>query len=166
MPSPVGHALAGTAIAWGMVPRASRGVTLACVGLAAAADLDLVVPHGHRMASHSVGAVALVTILTIAVTAKVTPRFPVWVAAACIAAYASHLLLDWMAADPRPPHGIQALWPFTDAWYISGWDLFRGTARNPLLTPESMRINLLAIGQEILMLGPIAWLMWRVRRTG
>lgn len=167
MPSPIGHAIAGATIAWAFAPRRpswhltpspalTPGLTLACVALAVAPDLDLIVPQGHRMATHSVAAVALVTILAIAVTGKVTGRIRWRVIAACVAAYASHLFLDWLAADPTTPRGIRLLWPFSDGWYISNWDLFRGTARLDIFTMQSMRINALAIAQEILLLGPIA----------
>jgi membrane-bound metal-dependent hydrolase YbcI (DUF457 family) len=163
MPSPIGHAIAGATIAHGLVPNRA-GVMLTCMALAAAPDLDLLVPHGHRMATHSVAAVALIFIVAIGVTGKVTSIARVRrVAFACMLAYASHLLLDWMAADPNSPRGLQILWPFTDAWYISSWDLFRGTARERLFTAASIRTNVLAVGQEIAILGPIAWVVFRLR---
>ena len=56
------------------------------------------------------------------------------VAAMCAAAYGSHLLLDWLGADRYPPLGLQMLWPISKAWYISGVDLFRQTARQRIFT--------------------------------
>jgi membrane-bound metal-dependent hydrolase YbcI (DUF457 family) len=164
MPSPVGHALAGATIAWGITPGRPL-VALVCAGLAAAPDLDLVVPQGHRMASHSVAAVAVVTIVTIMVTRQVTSRRCWPVVVACAAAYSSHLLLDWLAIDPSPPRGLQLLWPFTDRWYISGLDLFHGTARRNIFSGASLRTNALAIAQELAMLLPAALVVRRIRGT-
>jgi membrane-bound metal-dependent hydrolase YbcI (DUF457 family) len=188
MPSPIGHALAGATIAWAIAPRAptshdpglrprpsrsaSPGPALLCAGLAAAPDLDLLVSGGHRTLTHSLGAVAII-IVAILVTGKVTryarlkPRateLDVRIIVAVVLAYASHPVLDWLAADPTPPRGLQILWPFSDRWYISGLDIFRGTARRNIFTARSMRINVMAIGQELAILGPIAWIVRRARR--
>jgi membrane-bound metal-dependent hydrolase YbcI (DUF457 family) len=135
-----------------------------CVALAAAPDLDLIAPYTHRTITHSVVAVALIAIVTIVVTGKVTRHNGRSVALACTLAYASHLALDWMAVDDSVPRGIQLLWPFDHRWFISGWDLFRGTARRDIFTATSMRTNALAILQEVAILGPIAVLAYRWSR--
>jgi membrane-bound metal-dependent hydrolase YbcI (DUF457 family) len=185
MPSPIGHALAGAAIAWTVAPgrtgsldalsprtapsrpRVPSATPLlwACVALAAAPDLDLLAPYTHRTITHSFAAVAVVAIVSIAVTGKVTRRIAPLMVLACTLAYASHLALDWMAVDDSVPRGVQLLWPFDDRWFISGWDLFRGTARRDIFTALSMRTNALAILQELAILGPIAWLAHRRLRT-
>jgi hypothetical protein len=85
------------------------------------------------------------------------------VALMCAAAYATHLLLDWLGVDNYPPRGLQALWPFSDAWFISNLDLFRQTARRQLATAAVIRLNLLAIGQEAAILLPILAALWLVR---
>src|SRR5256885_15429968 len=81
MPSPIGHALGGVAVAWSveLVPRfreslrpISPRVTAICAALAAAPDLDLVYPPIHRTVTHSVGAVALIFIVSMVVTGWVT----------------------------------------------------------------------------------------------
>src|SRR4051812_44374017 len=177
MPSPIGHAIAGVAIAWTAEavnsPRAhreskrgdsNRGLTtaLACAAVAMVPDLDLLLPLPHRTATHSLLTLVAGTILAIAVTGKVRPsgRF---IVLACIAACASHLLLDWLAEDSTAPRGIQLLWPASRDWFISGLDLFRGTARREVFTAASMRTNALAIAQEIAILGPLAAAAWLVR---
>ena len=173
MPSPIGHIVAGAAIGRAITPR-KPAMLIACAALAAAPDVDLVVPWMHRMGTHSVGAVALVTIVAIAVTGKVTHstrRFAarpgqvrLLVIVALVTAYSSHLLLDWLAADPTPPRGLQIMWPFNSRWYISEMDVFRGTARRNIFTVQSMWINATAVAQELLILGPIAWVVFRLRR--
>jgi hypothetical protein len=179
MPSPIGHALAGVAAAWvaDLIPgrrawrtasddaswlsRSGNGLTLVCAGLAASPDLDLLFQH-HRTVTHSVGAVVVVGLVAALVAAK--GKWPVLrVSVMCAAAYATHLLLDWLCADLTAPHGLQMLWPFSDAWYISGWEVFRRTARLQVFTPSVMRINALAIAQELAILLPLLAALWLIR---
>jgi len=179
MPSPIGHALAGFATAWAadLVPgdrpsrippaaaslyvRAGNGLALTCAALAMAPDLDLLMA-GHRTLTHSIGAIFFVALFAAAMA--VHARRPVLrVALTCAAAYASHLLLDWLGADSSRPYGLRALWPFSDAYYISGLDIFRQTARKDITTPSVIEQNLLAVAQEIAILAPIAIALWLVR---
>jgi inner membrane protein len=153
--------LAGATVAWAIDPRADRRLTLTAAALAAAPDLDLllglVLPIHHRTITHSVAAVAAVTIVTMVVTGKVNR------AAACGCAAASHLLLDWLQIDRVAPYGLQALWPFSHQFYLSGLDWFRGTARTNIFSPAAMMTNAKAIVQEIGILGPIVGLVYLVR---
>jgi inner membrane protein len=195
MPSPVGHALAGVAVAWvaDLVPgrrawrtagpatspfvRAGGILTLVCGALAVAPDLDLLVLR-HRAITHSLGAVIIVFIVATAVTGWVTrlsspglpasglepQRRPVLrIGLMCAAAYGSHLFLDWLAVDTTLPYGLQALWPFSDRWYISGLDLFPGTERRDILSLTAFRTNLIAVSYEAAMLLPVLGLVWLVR---
>ena len=179
MPSSVGHALAGAAAAWcaDLVPgdrgwrtappraswyrRAGNGLTLLCAGVAAAPDLDLLF-GSHRMFTHSVGAVLLVGIVAAVVAVRIR-RPAIRVALMCAGAYATHLVLDWLAADSLPPFGLQAFWPFSHAWVISGWDLFRQTERRHFLSPATIWVNLLSVVQEVAILGPVAVAVWLIR---
>jgi len=156
--------LAGVAAAWtadaGNVRPASRRLVVACAALAALPDADLILPGAHRTATHSFTAVFVVFIIAASVTGQVTR----WrTAAVCAAAYASHLLLDWLGVDRFPPPGIQLFWPWHDGWYISGWDVFRQTLRQQLWSPPNIRENLLAIAQEIAILAPILLVLWLIR---
>ena len=144
MPSPVAHALAGATVALAADlmpgqpparPLRSGGharLFAACAVLAALPDADLLLPITHRTVTHSVVAIAAVglfMIIAAAVTGKVTAK----ISLTCVAAYASHLLLDWLQTDFTPPHGMQLLWPFSSTWFISGWNVFRGTERRHFL---------------------------------
>jgi membrane-bound metal-dependent hydrolase YbcI (DUF457 family) len=201
MPSPLGHALGGIAVAWaadlfpgrrpcaalqdgnpdqggrepvpsrreksqwtGFYRRAGGACTLACAALAVSPDLDLVLTS-HRTATHSLTAAALVAILAAAVTGWVTRgRLPTGrVALMCGAAYAGHLLLDWLAIDRTPPYGLQILWPFSQTWFISGADLFLQTERRQFLSVASIRTNLLAMAWESAILLPVLAGLWLVR---
>ena len=179
MPSPIGHALAGATTAWlvdlipgnrawGMAPayasfleRAGQDLTLLCAGLAVAPDLDLIFGV-HRTMSHSLGAAMFVGLFAAALAAN-AGRPVARIASMCALAYASHLLLDWMAIDRYPPPGLQALWPFSSAWYISGWDVFLQTERSHPLTVASLQQNAAAIAREIMILLPVAAGVWLVR---
>jgi inner membrane protein len=179
MPSPIGHALAGLAAAWAvdLVPgdrawrtapepaswfrRAGDGLTLACGALGAAADLDHLFIT-HRTVTHSIGAIAFVGLFAAAVAAN-AQRPVARVALMCAAAYSTHLLLDWLGVDTSVPRGIQALWPFSHEWFISGIDLFPKTERHELLTVATTVTNLKAIVQEVLIVGPPTVALWLVR---
>jgi inner membrane protein len=179
MPSPIGHTLAGVAAAWSadLVPgnpswrggadrswfeRAGGWLTVICGMLAAAPDLDLLV-HSHRTVTHSVGAVILVTIIAAVMTGWVTERPVIRTALTCGAAYATHLLLDWLEVDPMAPFGIQALWPFTSGWYLSGWDLFPAVHREHFWSRAIIALNAHAVLAECVRLLPVLAGLWLVR---
>jgi membrane-bound metal-dependent hydrolase YbcI (DUF457 family) len=179
MPSPIGHALGGIAVAWAadLVPgdrawrtapntaslylRAGNGFTLLCAGLGAAPDLDLAFV-AHRTATHSIAAAVVVGLCAAAVAAT-TGRPVTRIALMCAGAYASHLLMDWLGVDRYPPRGIQLLWPINNEWYISNADIFRQTARLRIFTRGPMLTNARAILQEIAVLGPTLAVLWLVR---
>ena len=179
MPSPIGHALAGIAVAWtaDLIPgdrawrtaperaswflRAGDGLTLACAALGAAPDLDLLF-IAHRTVTHSIGALFFVGLFCAALAAN-AHRPIARVALMCAAAYGSHLVLDWLGTDYYPPRGIQLLWPIDSGWYISGTDVFRQTARLYIFTGPVIMTNVRAIVQEIAILGPTVVALWLVR---
>ena len=171
MPSPVGHVLAGAAIAFAAEPalrrRAQPAFGAALVTLAAVAalpDADLAYQPIHRAITHSVGSALLVTIVAMAVTGWVTGKRSFFFGALCGLAWGSHILLDWLGADPTPPRGIKALWPFSDRWFISDLDIFRGTERRQLFTVASIVYNLKAVLQEVAILMPVTVGLYLVRR--
>lgn len=171
MPSPIGHVLAGLTIAlsanqrrvWN---RAWAKVAVVCAVLAAAPDLDLLFPRGHRTMTHSFFAVGLVFVIALAVTARAGR--PHWrVTVACTLAYATHLLTDYFGADYGTPSGLQLFWPWNAAYFRSEWSIFRTTERHDPLSSFAIKVNAAALAQEILVVGPIlllAW--WRRRRLG
>lgn len=181
MPSPLGHLLAGLAIGWSGEPspphaapvssasvsplRAALPTFVAwCAVAAAIPDADLLIPHFHRTATHSLTATAIVLIIAAGVTGKVTEHRSwafVW---ALAASHASHLLLDWLGVDRFTNPGIQLLWPFSDTFYISDVNLFPPVERR-ILRSDAFSVNLTAALTEIAVMGPIAAAAWFVRRT-
>ncbi len=164
MPSPIGHVLAGASVVWAADAidrrRSSARLLAACVLLAALPDLDLLMPGHHRSFTHSLTAVALVLIVAAAVTERVIR----WrVALICAGAYATHLLLDWLGSDTLPPFGLQALWPFVDRFFVSGWSVFAETERRNPFSGATLVQNLWAAAREVAIVGPVAAALWLVR---
>ena len=172
MPSPLGHGLAGLAIGLAAEPAAvaqtsgARLSSFAILGTVVAAlpDLDLLYPPLHRGISHSVGATALLMIIAAVVTGWVTGRIQWRWVALVGAAHASHILMDWMGTDHYAPAGLEALWPFSRAFYISGWDIFPATERR-LYLPEAWITNLHALLAEVGLMVPIAIVTFLAKRT-
>lgn len=127
--------------------------------VAVAPDLDLLVGD-HRGFSHSVGAACIAGAIAWVIT-----RRPRWGAAVAIA-WASHVLLDWMSHDTRPPIGVMAFWPLTRDYYKSSLDVFPAVSRRYWLA-EFWVYNLKALLVEFVILAPIAaivvWLTPRNR---
>jgi hypothetical protein len=82
----------------------------------------------------------------------------------CALAYASHLITDWLGQDARLPAGVQLLWPFSDAWYISPWGVFHATDIRGFFTPRTMLSNAMTIFRECILLAPVTFVAWRVCR--
>jgi membrane-bound metal-dependent hydrolase YbcI (DUF457 family) len=172
MPSPLGHGLAGLAIGFAAEPATvaqtsgTRLSSFAVVGaiVAASPDLDLMYPGFHRTITHSVGMTALVMIITAVVTGWVTGRIQWRWVLLVGAAHASHILMDWMGTDHFAPAGLEALWPFSRTFYISGWDVFPATERR-LYLPQAWIINLRAFLAEVGLMVPIAIVAFLAKRT-
>jgi membrane-bound metal-dependent hydrolase YbcI (DUF457 family) len=173
MPSPIGHVLAGLTIGIAAEPRSApaprtskpRLLPLASALVAALPDADLLVPGFHRAATHSLGMTALVIIVTMVVTRQVTGT--VWWRLALVlgAAHASHVGMDWLGVDPSRPSGIEALWPFSSRFYVSGADWFPATERRIFTVPNAWAINVRAFVVEVVTLVPVLGVTWWTTRT-
>ena len=166
MPSPVGHALGGIAIAWPVVPRKNRQDALILAAIAIAPDLDLLF-ETHRGESHSVGAAAIAGLIVglFAFAAAPLRRDALRWGVAAALAWGSHVLLDWLSNDTRPPIGIMALWPFTHAYYKAAIEIFPPVSRR-YWESRFWLYNVRAVVVELLILGPFAAaVLWRTRRA-
>lgn len=167
MPSPVGHALGGLAAGWlvqkpAAAPAARRWASIGFAALAVAPDLDLVFGT-HRGAAHSLVAAALAG-LTVWLVLRPRVAAAGRLAAACAAAYGSHVLLDWLGSDTSAPFGVVALWPFSAAYFIAPWHVFLPISRR-IGQPELFWMpNVLALLREAIVLVPIVALVYRARR--
>lgn len=183
MASPIGHALAGFAI--GRLAGAGRAqddrrLVVACAVLAVAPDLDFLpglvfagVPAlYHQGASHSLIA-ALVVSLGVAWLLLRDRRSLPRAASALLAAYVSHLALDWLGSDSRLPIGMPLLWPFSDATWISPVAILPGihhalpgreSSAEWIVDVLSLQ-NVRAFLVEALLVGPLVlWVEWSRRR--
>lgn len=183
MPTPVGHWLAGIAVALagehGGRLRDFRGflarpTTVVCVALATLPDVDLLFPGFHGTATHSVTATIVVAIVAAAMatwatsgTSGTTDAFHriAWSAVVMYAAaHGSHILLDWLNCDLSERPGIQVWWPFTDRRFTSGWCVFPGEERRHIFTVAAMARNLTVLAWELGILGPIVAALWWLRQ--
>jgi membrane-bound metal-dependent hydrolase YbcI (DUF457 family) len=161
MPTPIGHALAGIAVAGASRrSRASSRHVAILAACAAAPDLDLVLrlvdgANHHRGAFHSLGAAVLVALATFLLRRGGVdlPR-----PSSMGAAWASHVVLDYAGIDTSPPFGVMALWPFSDAFHISPVPFFYDIPRS--FSAAAIRHNLVAVAMETAILAPLAWLCW------
>lgn len=175
MPSPIAHALAGLALYLAVSPPtrpAPRwGPALLCVAAAGAADLDFVagfaVGDGNRFHQGPSHSLAVALALGVALAGLPIRSLGGWTRrwALFTALAVSHLALDLVTRDARPPYGIPLLWPFSTAHVHSSFDLFPNMERGSLavaLAPGNWR----ALATELVWLGPVvaATALYRLRR--
>lgn len=163
MPSPVGHGLGGIAAAWPLVPERTRRAALILAAVAIAPDLDLLVGT-HRGASHSIGAALIAGLAAGSLWSALAPslglrrpsrRDTLRVALSATIAWASHVLLDWLSNDTRPPIGIMALWPFTHEYYKASIEIFPAVSRK-YWEARFWKYNAHALAVEVPLMGAIA----------
>lgn len=167
MPSPLGHAIAGLTVhvALGGRPMRERTRAMVAVAAALAPDLDLLLRYvdgrnHHQGPSHSIGMAVLAGLAV----AAFSPRARLHLGLAAALGWASHVLLDYLSRDTRPPIGLMALWPFSTHHYKFPAPVFLDIGRT--LGWATVRANLLAGAWELALLVPLlalAWL-WRGRR--
>ncbi len=159
MPSPAGHALGGMIAGWGTAGRqpwpawVSQAIVFGVVGILP--DIDLLF-GAHSGPTHSVGAALIVAIMAWGVSGfRARPA----ITFAIFAAYASHILLDWLGEDTSAPYGVMAFWPLSHEYFMSPISLFPAITRRYWLAGFWMH-NLRALVFELVILGPIAIGIW------
>jgi membrane-bound metal-dependent hydrolase YbcI (DUF457 family) len=178
MPSPIGHAIAGVAAGWlitgspkapkvaGTFPVKVPATFWRAVGLfgtlGTLPDVDLLV-GAHSGPTHSIGAAALVGMTAFVAARHLGVRHAGRLALACAAAYASHVLLDWLGTDSSPPIGVMALWPFSRAYYESDLHIFMAISRRYYQGWRFVTQNVLAVCLEFAILVPILAVIRRFR---
>ena len=70
-------------------------------------------------------------------------------------AYATHVLCDWLGADSSAPRGLMALWPFSNEYFISDWNVFNSVERRYWLEGFWRRAAI-SLAREIAILLPFA----------
>lgn len=169
MPSPLGHTLGALAIGWTLEPPARDRRQLwwraaALAALSVAPDLDLLIGR-HSRETHSLGAALIAASLIAWLWPSLLSgqRWRTWLIAFVV--YLSHPLLDILGPDGTAPFGVMLLWPFSTEHYTSGWHILDPINRRWWLGMEQFVIhNVFAIIREVLILGPLAVLVWLWRK--
>lgn len=175
MASPIGHGLLGAALGWG-VGRADLRRDLPLSALAAfsaiAPDLDFLpglaigdVNRFHQGAGHSLGAAvlyALVLFLVLMAAGRGGARRAASYALIGGLAYVSHLTMDYLTLDQRPPFGPPVFWPLSSRHFMAAHPIFRGLLHGvpgDSLGASARAIfsahNLTAVGLELALVLPI-----------
>ncbi|HEY6000169.1 MAG TPA: metal-dependent hydrolase [bacterium] len=164
MPTPVAHAAAGAGVAliasrW--LPAARALPVVAAAALAAnLPDLDYLALVGGRAAmerfhqgpAHSLAFIAAATLpLTLVLRRRLGLAWA-WALLAC--AGLTHLLLDLVVLDEKPPVGFPFFWPLSDARFHAPFAVFPGIDRVHVLSMRNLRELLveLALGIPFLLL--------------
>jgi inner membrane protein len=184
MATPLGHALAGYAVysfARGTKERDDRGLMLLCLFAATAPDLDFL-PGAllgspalyHQGITHSLGFALLVS-LGVAGVGRLWGKPFSMIFYLGGMAYLSHLVIDFLGPDTRPPHGIPLLWPISAEHFMSPVSIFLGV-RHAASAATSMLewlegllhpYNFAAMAVEVALLLPFILLgQWRRRVLG
>lgn len=132
MPLPFAHSLMAVAVHEATRGSEGRtlGVLLALVVVANLPDADFLpgfltgdANRYHSVWSHSLGAAVVVGAAIAAFAAfrggRPAPTFLLFGGV-----YFSHVVLDSLAVDGRPPYGVMMWWPLSDARLISPWPVF------------------------------------------
>jgi inner membrane protein len=155
MPSPVGHSLAAVVVLGidslsgrrARRPKGRRAERRALVGrllfialaifAANAPDLDFApgliagdADRFHHGPTHSLAAALVFGLAVFLVARVVSPRSALRVGGILFLAYVSHLLLDMMSIDTRPPRGVPFFWPLTSEHFAFPIELFRDIKRD------------------------------------
>jgi hypothetical protein len=153
-----------------------EGVLFGALG--ALPDIDLLF-GAHSGPTHSVGAAIVVGVTAFVIASGLTALSvhdslpdttarralrPGRLALACAAAYASHVLLDWLGTDASPPLGIMALWPFTATYYEADLHVFMAISRRYNQGWTFVVSNVRAVCLELVILVPILAVVTLLRR--
>ena len=149
MPTPVAHSLAGACIAMLVSRRLPAASALPVVGAVLFAanlpDLDyLALVRGreamerfHQGPLHSIGFVAAATV-PLALLLRRRLRFS-WAWLLLAGAGLTHLLLDLMVVERKPPIGFPFFWPFTVRLFHGPAEIFPGIDRVNLFSARNLR---------------------------
>lgn len=173
MPSPVAHTFAGAcvaALAARRLPAAhALPVTAALILAAHLPDLDYLalvrgraaMEHFHQTVFHSIGFVATATLPLALLLRRRLGVSRAWLLLA--AAGLTHLLLDLLVVDLRPPVGFPFFWPLSAERFHASFTIFPGIDRAVVLSRKNLH-ELLAELAWFLPSWPLL-LRWLPRRT-
>jgi len=175
MPTPIGHTLAGSALALSATQAKSRWLLIFIVFFSILPDLDVIpglfvgdVNRYHRLFSHSflfiVGTgLAGAWLAYKLIRVKFTTGSMLFVGAGLL-----HLLMDILTLDTRAPFGCPLWWPFSDKSFILPVTLFLDFHRASDVSVFLQSIfnwhNAMTVGIEFLITVPFLIYAWHKRR--
>jgi len=113
----------------------------------------------HHGITHSIGAAVIFGVI-VWIIQRLRGQHSARMAVVLTALYGSHLLIDWMTADYRPPYGFPMLWPFSIEKYHFSVSIFINIERYQLFTLPTILHNLYAMLIEIGILTPILFTIY------
>jgi membrane-bound metal-dependent hydrolase YbcI (DUF457 family) len=165
MPTPVGHSLAG-AVIYALTTRGTHllrswrwGVT--CMVVAALADIDFfpalfgnvqLANRFHRHLTHTLLFAVVVWIMAFIVLRILRKDRPLRASVVLFACSASHIFLDLLGKDTRPPIGVPFLWPFVRRSFKLPIELFPDLCKDTYSEIFSLH-NLGVVAYEVLLFG-------------
>ena len=185
MPSPVGHSIIASAFwlaialprqwRWNQLPTVLKEnllLLLLFVFACNAPDLDYLVGiggnmnHTHHWYTHTIGWVTLLAIALVMIWRMRDRSQGLRFAFLLFLMGVTHLITDLLGKDYSAPHGIMALWPFSDEFlYDHSLTIFLNLEKNTASELISMH-NLTALALEALILAPFPLaIMWWKRRA-
>ncbi len=115
----------------------------------------------HSAETHSLGAAVLAATLAASLRWPLArSRGRIW--AAAFVAWFSHPLLDVLGTDTTAPFGVMLFWPLSQVHVLSGLAIFAAISRH-WHQPGFAIHDLAAALRELLVLGPVAALVWGAR---
>ena len=172
MPTPVAHSLAGASVALLASRRlpAARALPVVAATLFAAnlPDSDYValvrgreaMERFHQGPLHSIGFVAVAAVFLALLLHRRLGLPRAWLLLAC--AGLTHLLLDLMVVDRKPPIGFPLFWPLTTARFHAALEIFPGIDRTDVYSFTNLREVLVELAWGI----PVLLVIWLPTRRG
>lgn len=173
MPTPIGHGLAGLAVAnagRGRTLRPTPALFLGAAFLACLPDADLALgfligdpDRFHHGPAHSLAFAAVIAVVTAVLSWRLeTGRLRL--AFIAFAAVASHGFLDMLRTADTPRAGVQYLWPLSQDFMNLPWHILYHAPELDAFTPSVAALYLVRNAvAEIVIVGPFLALtvLWR-----
>jgi len=153
------------AAGWALSRPAStrRGLAVQAAVFAAlgtAPDLDLLIGR-HSQETHSLG--AALAVASIAAWRRwpiADTRLRIWLTACLV--WMTHPVFDGLSVDKGPPIGVLMFWPFSQAFWHLGVDVF-GAIERHWQHDGFFQQNIRSVTREMLILVPVLAVVWWAR---
>ncbi len=167
MPTPVGHSLAG-AVIYALTTKGTHLLRfwkwgVACMFVAALADIDFfpalfgdlaLANRLHRYLTHTLLFALVAWLMALVVLRTIHRARPLRDSLVLFACLTSHIFLDLLGKDTRPPIGVPFLWPFVQRSYKLPVEVFLDIKKDAYTEIFGLH-NLRVVAHEILLFGSL-----------